>query len=307
MVAGMLVLAGSIGYLAGGKAAGQVALALLLTASVLLGTRCLPKGTPLCWYHSLQLRRAIARGDIRAWYQPLVRYGPARISGCEMLARWHSGGRVLHVEPFLVRAGGGMQVLVSRLLIRQSLRDLRYMADALPAGFVFSFMVRAAHAGSRGFIRDCLRLQKLLAAQSGLLMVGISAGEDFSRAQDGAANLAMLRAAGVMVFLDNLEGGIATQHCPDRLPVDGVLLDCRHVQMTGMAARHAWLTGLGIRTARRMSLEVMATGVDTRSQHDWLLLHDVLWQQGEWFSPALRAVQLKFALIHPLSRDGRIW
>ncbi|MCE1613520.1 EAL domain-containing protein, partial [Enterobacter ludwigii] len=51
-----------------------------------------------------------------------------------------------------------------------------------------------------------------------------------------------------------------------------------------------------IRLAQLMSLEVVAEGVETRAQHEWLLAHGVREQQGYYFSPPVRAEGLTACL-----------
>lgn len=56
-----------------------------------------------------RLRRAIVRGDIRPWYQPVVTGARGEVTGCEVLARMVGpGGRVIGPGQFIPwRSGAG--------------------------------------------------------------------------------------------------------------------------------------------------------------------------------------------------------
>ncbi|CAI1748464.1 phage resistance protein [Serratia fonticola] len=248
-------------------------------------------------YRTRQLRRAMARGDIRAWYQPTVTGAHGRISGCEVLARWHlPGGRIRGAERFITLAEEqGLIVPMTRILVRQVCRDLARMQVWLPPGFDVSVNLSAAHAGSGQFLQDCRRLQRALAGRAGRVTAEVGERVAFSLIPGGRQLLLSLRAAGVRVMLDDFATGYQGLLELDTLPVDGFKLDKGHVrELPGGGPMP--MAALMIRLARLMSLDVVAEGVETRAQHEWLLEQGINQQQGYYFAPPLQADKLALYL-----------
>lgn len=281
LVSGAVWLAGDAGHL-------RVLLSLVCTA-VLLVLRAGAANTVWQRWRTQRLRRALVRGQIHAWYQPVVRGKQGQICGCEVLARWHlPGGRVRGAARFIPLAEqSGLIVPLTRLLMRQVRRDLEQMRVWLPPGFDVSVNLSAAHAGSNTFLRDCQRLQQQFRGKALRVTAEVTERVVFAQVPGGSRLLETLRTAGVRVMLDDFATGHQGMSGLDVLAVDGLKLDRSHVrELPGAPLSQAELI---IRLATLMSLEVVAEGVETRAQHEWLLAHGVREQQGYYFSPPVQA------------------
>ncbi|MGF6188983.1 EAL domain-containing protein [Serratia sp. 2723] len=258
-------------------------------------------------YRTRQLRRALARGDIRAWYQPMVTGAQGRISGCEVLARWHlPGGRIRGAERFIALAEEqGLIVPMTRILVRQVCRDLARMQTWLPQGFEVSVNLSAAHAGSGQFLQDCRRLQRALASRAGRVTAEVGERAAFSQVPGGRQLLLTLREEGIRVMLDDFATGYQGMRELETLPVDGFKIDREHVrELPGGGA--VPVAELMIRLARLMSLDVVAEGVETQAQHEWLLAQGISQQQGYYFAPPLQADRLALYLATGVFIQGTI-
>jgi EAL domain-containing protein (putative c-di-GMP-specific phosphodiesterase class I) len=288
LTCGGVWLAGDAGHL-------RVLLSLMCTALLLVARAGVMQAGWQVW-RTHRLRRALARGQIRAWYQPVVRGGQGQVCGCEVLARWHlPGGRVRGAARFIPLAEeSGLVVPLTRVLMRQVRRDLARMQVWLPPGFDVSVNLSAAHAGSDAFLRDCRRLQQRFRARALKVTAEVTERVVFEQVPGGARLVASLQAAGVRVMLDDFATGCQGMSGLDVLAADGLKLDRSHVrELPGAPVSQAELI---IRLARLMSLEVVAEGVETRAQHEWLLAHGVQLQQGYYFSPPVQAQGLAACL-----------
>lgn len=267
-----------------------LAWALLFSAvGLLLGVGYPSLKNKVMQYRGRRLRRAIAHGDIRAWYQPIVTGSQGHVSGCEVLARWHlPGGRVLGPEHFITLAeDNGLIVPMTRILVRQVCRDLARIQAWLPVGFDVSVNLSAAHAGSPQFLQDCRRLQRTLAGRGGQVTAEVGERTLFLGGAGGHQLLMALRDAGVRVMLDDFATGAQGLEALDTLPVDGFKIDRRHVRELACDGPVS-MAELMIRLGHLMSLELVAEGVETQAQHEWLLAQGVFRQQGYHFSAPLQ-------------------
>ncbi|MEB7884031.1 EAL domain-containing protein [Serratia fonticola] len=264
--------------------------ALLLVASLLFSLWCPSLINAITRYRVRQLRRAMARGDIRAWYQPMVSGAQGQVSGCEVLARWHlPGGRIRGAERFIPLAEQhDLIVPMTSLLVRQACHDLAQMQILLPVGFDVSINLSAAHAGSTQFLQDCRRLQQVLASRAGRVTAEVGERAVLSQVPGGRQLLLSLREAGIRVMLDDFATGSQGLVELETLPVDGFKIDRRHVRDLPDGGPVP-MAALMIHLARLMSLDVIAEGVENQAQHEWLLAQGIGQQQGYYFAPALQA------------------
>lgn len=268
--------------------------ALPWTVLCLLATAA---ATWLChvWLHrrsreDIRLRRAIKAGDIRPWYQPVVDSRTGEPAGCEVLARWHSpGGEVMPPDHFIPLAErSGLIVPLTRSLLMQVARELGARRQILPTAFHLAFNLSAAHAGDRTLLQTCRALQ---AALPGVILVAeITERERFEPSARLPDLLPALRAAGIRVALDDFGTGYAGLSTLDQLPVDYIKLDRTFTTRTGggtSPGERLLMAEIVTEIAHRMKLEVVAEGVETSAQRDWLKSHGVKWLQGYLYSRPL--------------------
>lgn len=249
-----------------------------------------------------RLKQAVVRDEIVAWYQPLIHGPDKKVAGCEILARWHHPDRgVVGAEHFIPLAEyTGLIVPVTRSLMRQAERDLSALRLKLPEGFQVSVNLSAAHARTGHFIQDCLRLKQVLEVCRGVVCAEITEREAFEQVSGGPALVDALRDAGIQVVLDDFGTGKTGLTTLDALRVDGLKLDRRFVLEVPCDAPVS-MAGMIIALAHERGLTVHAEGVETESQHAWLLSQGVMWQQGYLFAPALDGTGLREVIMCGLS------
>ncbi|WP_258521989.1 EAL domain-containing protein [Yokenella regensburgei] len=238
----------------------------------------------------IRLRRAIKAGDIRPWYQPVVDSATGEPAGCEVLARWHTrGGEVIPPERFIPLAErSGLIVPMTRSVLIQVARELGAHRQVLPSVFHLAFNLSAAHAGDHTLLQTCRALQSALPGV--ILVAEITERERFEPSVRLPELLPALRAAGVRVALDDFGTGYAGLSTLDQLPVDYIKLDRTFTTQTGGTAypgERLLMAEMVTEIAHRMKLEVVAEGVETSAQRDWLKAHGVRWLQGYFYSRPL--------------------
>lgn len=236
------------------------------------------------------LRRAVDAGEIRPWYQPIVESRTGRLAGCEVLARWysrHSG--VIPPDMFIPQAErSGLIIPLTRHLLKQVARELGTLRQELPVDFHLSFNLSAAHAGDASLPETCRMLQTALPGV--ILVAEITERERYEPSARLPELLNALRAGGVRVALDDFGTGYAGLSALDQLPVDYIKLDrsfTMQIRENIPADKHLLMAEMVTEMAHKMKLEVVAEGVETDCQRDWLTAHGVSWQQGYLFSRPL--------------------
>jgi diguanylate cyclase (GGDEF)-like protein/PAS domain S-box-containing protein len=236
--------------------------------------------------------RAIANGEFRLAYQPLVALGSYRMRGAEALVRWqHPEQGLLGPGRFIPLAeDSGAIVELGRWILeeacRQAARWSRELGEDAPYVSVNVSPVQMAHPGWVDAVGDALlaadlppdRLQLEITEQA---VLGESAGP-----LDG---LVALREAGVRLALDDFGTGWSSLAWLRRLPVHALKIDGSFID----GLRHpvadtvdAAIVGSLIGMAHALGLEVTAEWVETAAQAERLAALGCDLGQGRWFGDA---------------------
>jgi diguanylate cyclase (GGDEF)-like protein/PAS domain S-box-containing protein len=246
------------------------------------------------------LRWALERGELVLHYQPQVSVADGAITGVEALLRWHSPelGLVAPADFIPLAEDTGLIVPLGTWVIHQACRQNRAWQDAgLPQVRVavnvsaHQFMtgtlpavVRAALEES-GLAPGCLEIEL-----TETVMMG-----DSTQVQ---AQLAELRALGVTVSLDDFGTGYSSLGYLSRLSLDKLKIDKSFVHDITGCPRSAAIAQATIALAHGLSLTVVAEGVETVEQRDFLSASGCRVVQGYLYSgplPPERMAQLLVA------------
>lgn len=242
---------------------------------------------------AVDLRRAIAGGEIDILMQPQVAIATGAIVGVEALARWeHPVLGPLGAETLLAAADrADLAVALSDQIQRAALARaaawpplldrLRLSinltaADIARPGFADIFLDRV---DSSGFPRSRLTVE---ITESGLI-------EDLGIA---SALLTALRSAGCRVAIDDFGTGYSSLAYLKALPLDYLKIDKQLAQDIAGSTRDRIVVRGVIDMARSLGLAVIAEGVETTEQLDLLAAEGCQYYQGFLCAGPLDAVAL---------------
>lgn len=107
------------------------------------------------------LRRAIVKGEIVPFYQPIVNGREGTLRGVEVLARWkHPKAGYISPASFIpVAEKSGLIVPLTQSLMRQVAANMNAIASKLPSGFHVGINFSASHMTSPTFVEECLKFK----------------------------------------------------------------------------------------------------------------------------------------------------
>lgn len=237
----------------------------------------------------LELRRASRDGEFELHYQPQVNLITGLPTGAEALLRWRhpERGLLLPVDFIDALANSAVALDVGRWILQTACRDAAMWPDVngrrLAVG-VNLFPVQFNDEHLLEEVDQALAMSGLPAAQLELELTETTALND-----DGIANnvLAQLRARGIRVAYDDFGTGFASLSMLQRLPVDRVKIDRSFIRnVMENRGDEAIVRSIAL-IASNFELEVIAEGVETVLQADFL--HHLGCQdvQGWLYSKAL--------------------
>ncbi|MGB5062205.1 MAG: PAS domain S-box protein, partial [Candidatus Competibacter sp.] len=234
------------------------------------------------------LRRSVKNDELLIYFQPQVDMASGTLIGAEALVRWN------HPELGLVLPGNfvalaeetGFIVTLGAWVLRESCAKLQawraagYRIDKISVNFSIRQFERG---GMTGLIETVL-------AENGLPpeCLEIEITESFIiKAEDAFRFLGDLRTLGVHLAVDDFGTGYSSLMYLKRLPIQRLKIDRSFVADIGRDANNEAIIRAIIMLAGNLGLSVIAEGVETEMQADFLLREGCPHGQGYYFDRPL--------------------
>ena len=246
-----------------------------------------------------QLRRALERGELLLHYQPKQEIASGRITGTEALVRWqHPDHGLLPPGNFIPLAEEtGLIVSLGEWVLRKACEDASQLARLPDVGpFRVAVNLSARQFSDESLIELVSSTLSRCQLDPALLELEITESFIMHNTAHAARVLGRLKDMGVRVAMDDFGTGYSSLACLKRFPIDAIKIDRSFIQGLPGDADDATLTKAIIAMVHSLRLRIVAEGVETREQVEFLSRHGCDEIQGYYFSPPL-AID---ALIHLL-------
>ena len=259
------------------------------------------------------LRRALERDELRLYYQPKVDLASGDVIGLEALLRWAHpvrgmippdqfvplaeetgliipiGEWVLRTACLQIKAWQGEGILDLPVAVNLSARQFRqFSAGGGTEGGQSSGEAARVHdlvetiervLGETGVDPSCLELE----ITESILMQNLSTAANILQA---------LSAKGMRIFIDDFGTGYSSLSYLKRLPIDTIKIDKSFVGDITTDPDDAAIVTAIIAMAHSLRLKVVAEGVETQEQFDFLLERGCDAMQGYFYSKPLPAEEI---------------
>ncbi|MDN8559088.1 EAL domain-containing protein [Citrobacter werkmanii] len=253
---------------------------LSLTAGSLLRRYLAKYTTP-----AENLKKALERGEIMPYYQPVVSGATGEIDGVEVLARWqHPRAGFIPPDAFIpVAEKSGLIIPLTQYLMEQVCADLVSLKAQLPDNLHIGINISAAHCRSPQLTRDCHGFLAAFGDKPVSLVLEITEREPLELTEEIRHRLTDLQRQGVMLALDDFGTGYSGLSYLNEFLVDIIKIDKSFVSRITGAPGSTRLIDCVIDMARRMSVSIVAEGVETQQQVDYLRQQAIPLLQGYFF------------------------
>ncbi len=219
----------------------------------------------------LDLRHALVRGELAAWYQPTMRLSDGVVNGFEALARWHHPRLgLLPASMFVPLAQEcGLLHVLDEWMWHEVFRQLaRWQEDVLVMpGFRVGVNVSALEFGNRQFAAHLVRAIDHAGVDPRGLMVELSSAQLRGDAGDAVRAGHDVHALGVELALAGIgPNGAAGDHFWS-MPFDLVKIDRAFVVAATATAGRVTVRAL-VKQANLHRVRVLAEGIETRQEAD---------------------------------------
>jgi diguanylate cyclase (GGDEF)-like protein len=219
-----------------------------------------------------QLRRAVERNEFVLYYQPKVDVGSGRITGAEALVRWrHPEHGIVSPAKFIpIAEETGLIVEIGQWVLRAACAQIQAWKQLGLPPLSISVNVSSGQFKQRKVwhaVRGALAHSELPPEQ---LVLELTESMLMENATDSVEMLNELKEMGLKLAVDDFGTGYSCLTNLSRYPLDELKIDRSFVRGLPQERDCLAIVGAIIALARELNLRVVAEGVETKEQLQFL-------------------------------------
>jgi len=241
-----------------------------------------------------RLRGALERREFILHYQPQVAFPDGRIVGAEALLYWRDPEQGLTEKSTIIHLLEETQLsaAVNEWALHEACaQNQTWQAAGLPL-VPIAVDLSARYFNPQTMVTTVQEALAQTGLQTGGLSITITESELMQDLEAVRAALHTLHRLGVQVELSRFGAGCSSLSCLKGLVLDRLQIDRSFIQQLPDASADAAIVDGIIRMAHNLGVQVLAEGVETPAQRDFLWTHGCTQMQGRLFSPPLPAAAM---------------
>jgi diguanylate cyclase (GGDEF)-like protein/PAS domain S-box-containing protein len=252
------------------------------------------------------LRRALERQEFALHYQPKINLRTGEISGAEALIRWThpTRGSVSPAQFIPVAEDCGLILPIGNWVLGEACKQARSWLDAGLRLGTMGVNISAIEFRNENFLEGVFAILKDTGLDPTYLELELTESVLMKHPESTASVLQALRAKGVQVAVDDFGTGYSSLSYLQKFSIDALKIDQSFVRRITTAPDETTIVTAVIGMARSLKLRVVAEGVETLKELEFLQAHQCDEAQGYYFGrpivPAQFAKLLETGISQPV-------
>jgi diguanylate cyclase (GGDEF)-like protein len=241
------------------------------------------------------LRKAVSQNELTLFYQPQIDADTRALVGVEALIRWnHPELGLISPAIFIgVAESSGLIVPIGEWILRTACRQIKIWQRKIDHDITV-----AINLSARQFQQpDLVDMIRSAIEETGIkgpsLEVEITESSAMQNADNTVYTLRELKSLGVRISMDDFGTGYSSLNYLKRFPIDTLKLDKAFVKDVTTDPSDAAIVSAVIQMAHSLNIKVVAEGVETEAQLEFLVRQKCDTIQGYFFSRPLPVDQLE--------------
>jgi diguanylate cyclase (GGDEF)-like protein len=232
------------------------------------------------------LRRALERHEFLLHYQPIIDLRTGAITGAEALIRWMhpTRGLVSPLQFIPVAEDCGLIVPIGNWVLREACAQARAWADAGLPPITMAVNASAIELRREAFPENLFATLHETGLEPASLVLEVTESVLMKHAEAAASILRALREKGVKVAIDDFGTGYSSLGYLRKFPLDTLKIDQSFVRQIGTPGEDTAIVTAVIGMAQGLKLRVVAEGVETLEELEFLQARGCDAAQGYYFS-----------------------
>lgn len=237
------------------------------------------------------LQRALKQQEFVAYYQPIMNLRTQKISGFEALIRWQSPerGMVSPGEFIPCMETTGLIVPVGLVVLKQACQQLFTWQHQGWTDLSVSVNLSARQFASATLLADIDAILAETGVDPTALKLEITETAIMDNADIAIALTKALRSRQIQISIDDFGTGYSSLGYLHRFPVDSLKIDRSFINQTQSESPNYHVVDTIVMLSKKLGLSVIAEGIETLQQLEWLKQLGCDFGQGYFFSKPLPA------------------
>ena len=241
------------------------------------------------------LRNAPKTGQLSLLYQPKFNILETKVCGAEALIRWNHPeyGMVSPDEFIPIAESSSLIIPIGAWVLQHACKQLAKWQKMGHENFQVAVNLSAVQLRQPGIlnlIESAIREYGITPANLVLEITETAIIDDIQSSIDVLNDMHTL---GVSIAMDDFGTGYSSLNYLKRLPLHQIKIDKSFIDDVGKFKKDDMILQSIIQLAHNLDLKVVAEGVETYSQHEFLASHQCLEGQGYFYSPPLRSQEFQ--------------
>jgi len=229
---------------------------------------------------------AIKKREFKVYYQPKVNTDTYEIVGAEALARWQYNGELLAPREFIkIFERNGMICKLDFYMLEQVCKDVKeWLEKGIEPGRV-SVNLSRKHLSNYYLAEDIMQILSKYAMESKYIEIELTETVDEQETEQLITFMKKMKQNNIAVSIDDFGTGYSSLNLLRSFPVDVLKIDKSFIDRLESADQIV-LSNI-IKMATELNMSVVAEGVETRTQLEYLKAMNCKVVQGFLFDKAM--------------------
>jgi EAL domain-containing protein (putative c-di-GMP-specific phosphodiesterase class I) len=244
------------------------------------------------------LRRAVERQEFILHYQPKINVATGAITGVEALLRWQHPvrGLVPPAQFIPVAEDCGLILSIGDWVLREACAQAKTWADAGLPPVKIAVNVSGVEFQDISFSNRLFKILEESGLPAGALEVELTESVLMKRSEHAIAVLGALHEHGVTLAIDDFGTGYSSLSYLRRFPIDVLKIDQSFIRQISRGGDESVIVTAVIGLAKNLKLSVVAEGVETLEELEFLRAQGCDEVQGYYFSRPVPAASFEALL-----------
>ena len=245
---------------------------------------------------------SLAKNEFKVYYQPKVDLRTNTLCGCEALSRWYAQRLITPAEFIPILEAEGTIKNLDFYVLETVCKNIREWLDKGIEPVLISTNFSKLHLSDEHFEEHIISVLKKYDVPAKYLELELTELSDYQYFDRLVAFVNTMKEAGFKISIDDFGTGYSSMSLvrnlnPDVIKLDKSLIDNVTADDDQKAKTDQIISRSIINMAQELGIKVIAEGVETKAQAEFLLKNDCLMAQGFLFDKALEHDEFEKRLI----------
>jgi len=245
------------------------------------------------------LYSAIKNKEFKLYYQSQINVETKQIIGAEALIRWQhpTKGLIMPIKFIPIAESSGQIIAIGKWVIKQAMQDMsNWKAKNLPIN-ILSINLSVRQLNDKALIDIIKQTLRDTKCKPEWIEFEVTEGYAMSDHQAATSLLEELSSLGFRISIDDFGTGYSSLAYLKRLPIQKIKIDQSFVNDVPGDTDDEAIVSAVIHIAKSLNLNIIAEGVETSPQQDFLQQHGCLQAQGYLYTKPMPKKQFEEYLI----------